>query len=190
MKKLFFLLFIVFVAIGFIACKGNNEKSASIVYKVGDYYNDGVKEGIVFQVSEDGKHGKIVSVEESDEQWAIDPVYKSGTAVTSREDGLFNMNKIKEQPDWENNYPAFAWCACLGADWYLPAEVELYLIFENRNIINCELDKRGYDKIEGYCYWSSTEYSTFFAWLVGMNDGGSFNLNKYLNYYVRAVATF
>ena len=31
-------------------------------YKVGDYYNDGLKEGVVFQVSADGTKGKIVSM--------------------------------------------------------------------------------------------------------------------------------
>jgi hypothetical protein len=33
-------------------------------YKVGDYYNDGLKEGVVFQVSPDGTKGKIVSMKE------------------------------------------------------------------------------------------------------------------------------
>ena len=26
------------------------------VYQVGDYYNDGVREGVVFEISEDGLH--------------------------------------------------------------------------------------------------------------------------------------
>ena len=30
-------------------------------YKVGDFYDDGKKQGVVFEVSKDGKHGKIVS---------------------------------------------------------------------------------------------------------------------------------
>jgi hypothetical protein len=39
--------------------------SSGKVYEIGDYYNDGVKEGVVFEVSADGKHGKIVSMTES-----------------------------------------------------------------------------------------------------------------------------
>ena len=37
----------------------------SAPYSVGDYYNDGAKEGIVFEVSADGQSGKIVSIVES-----------------------------------------------------------------------------------------------------------------------------
>ena len=37
----------------------------SAPYSVGDYYNDGAKEGIVFEVSADGQSGKIVSLAES-----------------------------------------------------------------------------------------------------------------------------
>ena len=36
----------------------------SAPYQVGDYYNDGVKDGIVFEVSEGGMHGKIISMRE------------------------------------------------------------------------------------------------------------------------------
>ena len=35
-------------------------------YNVGDYYDDGKKEGIVFEVSEDGNHGKIISLVQSE----------------------------------------------------------------------------------------------------------------------------
>ncbi|MBE6203019.1 MAG: serine/threonine protein kinase, partial [Rikenellaceae bacterium] len=34
----------------------------SAPYKVGDYYNENGKEGVVFEVSDDGRHGKIVSL--------------------------------------------------------------------------------------------------------------------------------
>lgn len=30
---------------------------AAKVYQVGDYYNEGVREGVVFEISEDGLHG-------------------------------------------------------------------------------------------------------------------------------------
>ena len=44
-----------------------DENSASItpkIYKVGDYYNVGGKEGVVFEVTPDGKHGKIVALDD------------------------------------------------------------------------------------------------------------------------------
>lgn len=34
-------------------------------YRVGDYYNDGMKEGIVFEVTSGGKKGKIMSLNQS-----------------------------------------------------------------------------------------------------------------------------
>lgn len=43
----------------------------SAPYKVGDYYNDGKKEGVVFEVSADGRSGKIVSMTESDDYWRV-----------------------------------------------------------------------------------------------------------------------
>ena len=33
-------------------------------YKVGDYYNENGRAGVVFQVDETGQHGKIVSLNE------------------------------------------------------------------------------------------------------------------------------
>lgn len=36
------------------------------VYQVGDYYNEGVREGVVFEISEDGLHGhKMIYSEQS-----------------------------------------------------------------------------------------------------------------------------
>lgn len=39
------------------------------IYKVGDLYDDGFKKGVVFEVSDDGKSGKIVSIEERSLNW-------------------------------------------------------------------------------------------------------------------------
>ena len=41
-------------------------------YKVGDLYDENGKKGIVYEVSADGKHGKIVSLEEGYERWGLD----------------------------------------------------------------------------------------------------------------------
>lgn len=39
------------------------------VYQVGDYYNQGGKKGIVFEVNSGGRHGKIVSVVYTSGDW-------------------------------------------------------------------------------------------------------------------------
>ena len=192
MKKILSLLLIAFMAIGVNA--GNDNKTVTgAPYKVGDYYNDGVKEGVVFVVYDGGYHGKIVSVDESRELWVGETVRENVTAATSKGDGMGNMNKIKKLPDWKSNYPAFAWCASLGDGWYLPAVDELILIYENKSIINRRLNERGYGEVVNDLYWSSTEVEEEpdCAWYVNMNDGdSSYNSKNYIDFSVRAVSAF
>ena len=132
------------------------DKRTKAPYKVGDYYNDGTKEGVVFTVSKDGMHGKIISLEQSDEKWALKEVSNVDTGAENEKDGMVNMNKVKKQKNWEENYPAFAWCAGLGDGWYLPAEKELVLVRENKELINKKLKEHSCEVIDGGT-WSSTE---------------------------------
>ena len=179
------------MAIGVNAGNGNKTVTGG-PYKVGDYYNDGTKEGIVFVVYDGGYHGKIVSVDESYEQWAVIPVWQNAANATSKGGGMSNMNKIKRLPNWKSSYPAFAWCASLGEGWYLPAVDELELIYQNKSIINRRLNERGYGEFLDDFHWSSTEKmdDSDCAWFVDMFDGlTDFNL-KYFDYSVRAVSAF
>ena len=192
MKKILSILLVAFMAIGVNAGNGNKTVTGG-PYKVGDYYNDGTKEGIVFVVYDGGYHGKIVSVDESYEQWAVDAVRENATHATSKGGGMGNMNKIKKLPNWKSNYPAFAWCASLGEGWYLPAFDELELIFQNKSIINRRLNEKGYGEIVDDLYWSSTEHvdNSYMAWCVRMRDGRTNIYGKYDNLnYVRAVSAF
>ena len=113
----------------------------SAPYKVGDYYNDGVKDGIVFEVSAGGNHGKIVSINHSitDQIWYAglysDKYSKSSIGVKSKTDGAKNMEKIVSLADWAASYPAFRWCTELGEGWYLPAIEELVTIYNNKSLI-------------------------------------------------------
>ena len=192
MKKILSLLLIALMAIGVNAGNGNRTVTG-VPYKVGDYYNDGIKEGIVFVVYDGGYHGKIVSIDESRELWVGETVCENVTAATSKGDGMGNMNKIKRQPNWKTNYPAFAWCASLGDGWYLPAVDELLLIYENKSIINRMLNEKGYGEVVDELYWSSTEVEEEpdCAWFVYMIDGDSnYNSKNYIEFSVRAVSTF
>ncbi|MBQ5895109.1 MAG: DUF1566 domain-containing protein [Bacteroidaceae bacterium] len=192
MKRILSFLLVAFMAIGVNAGNGNRTVTGA-PYKVGDYYNDGIKEGIVFVVYDGGYHGKIVSVDESYELWAVSDVYKNATHATSKGDGMDNMRKIMKQPNWKKNYPAFAWCASLGEGWYLPALDELKLIYHKKSVINRRLDEREYYEIGEYGYWSSTEVEEEpdCAWYVNMNDGDSnYNSKNYIEFSVRAVSAF
>lgn len=106
-------------------------------YQVGDYYpNPNVDitdpiavskiEGIVFDVSPDGFHGKILSLREGTSlAWNT-----TGAAdyTDDEDDGMANFTKVKAKDPSFSSYPAFAWCVSLGEDWYIPAVNELMLI--------------------------------------------------------------
>ena len=166
----------------------------SAPYAVGDYYNDGKKEGVVFEVSADGKHGKIVSMTESAStlQWSSDATeQKRLVGADSQTDGAVNMAIIKAISGWESKYPAFKWCADLGEGWYLPAKEELDIIYNNKDAINANLTQQLLER----WYWSSTEENyqyggIFVAWGVGMGYGGTYNGTKNYSHYVRAVSAF
>lgn len=166
----------------------------SAPYKVGDYYNDGTKEGVVFEVSADGKHGKIVSMTQSAStlQWSSDKTeQKSLIGADSETDGAYNTAKVKAISGWRDKYPPFAWCADLGEGWYLPSKEELLTICINRRKLNPKLT----DKLYGCLYWSSTEndeqyLGCFRAWHVSVRGGDTYNSTKSCYGYVRAVSAF
>ena len=192
MKKLFSFFVIALMAVGVNAANGDNGTTMTDgPYKVGDYYNDGTNEGIVFEVYDDGWHGKIVSLDYSKEHWAVESVYEIRTGATSTTGGMSNMNNIEDLPYCVENYPAFAWCASLGSDWYLPAVDELVLISENMDAVNMGLSRRGYEGLTEW-YWSSTECDEYesSAWGVNMNSGNTLDSHKGLSFYVRAVSAF
>ncbi|MBQ6869578.1 MAG: hypothetical protein IJO17_03845, partial [Alistipes sp.] len=125
-------------------------------YAVGDYYNDGVKEGVVFEIWGNGNSGKIVSMKQSAEklQWSSDGAErKKLIGADSETDGALNMAVVKAISGWESKYPAFKWCADLGEGWYLPAKEELLTIYNNKTAIDANLT----EKIVTNYHWSSTE---------------------------------
>ena len=163
-------------------------------YKVGDYYNENGKQGVVFEVWDGGRHGKIVSLDETQAEWdsrAIDG-NSPRTYADSKSDGKANTDKIMSRSD-SQYFDAFEWCRAKGSSWYLPAHNELQKIYNNKSTLNTALQKYGTTLSDGW-HWSSTEYvdsePEFCAWLVDMNYGYTYNSYKYNFYYVRAVSAF
>ena len=173
----------------------NEKELTSAPYAVGDYYYDGVKEGVVFEIWDNGNSGKIVSMTKSSStlQWSSDTEeQKRQIGADSETDGAYNMAVVKAIADWETKYPAFKWCADLGEGWYLPAKQELQTIYNNRTAIDANLT----DVIGTSWYWSSTEYDLqyssgeFCAWNVYMYGGLTNGSSKINYFYVRAVSAF
>lgn len=163
------------------------------VYKIGDYYNRNGRKGVVFAVSAEGRHGKIVSLTVSKEQlqWSSNEAEQRRLIGANDEyDGANNMAKVRAIEGWREKYPAFAWCANLGGGWYLPAKEELLAIFRNKETIDKTLSAKNEDDLTAFYHWSSTEHSKFLAWSVNMGSGGTYSSGKNDDDYVRAVSAF
>ena len=171
----------------------NPDDLTSPPYKVGDYYNDGQKRGRVFFVTDNGYSGKIVSEHMDGVAWAADSAIKELVGSYSQTNGERNMTTIQAVEDWQSRYPAFKWCADMGAGWYLPAINELKEIAKHRDLLEVG---------SNYGLWSSTElkkldYDGFGrvqdteAYFVSMDDSAMLMTStKGTAISVRAVAAF
>ena len=161
-------------------------------YKVGDYYNEGGKEGVVFEVSDGGRHGKIVSLDVVLLQWCTTEQYNKDivVGVSSTTDGKANTDRVMARSD-SDEYLAFVWCRAMGRDWYLPAIDELRSIYTAKEKINVTLERLGKIELGKHeFYWSSTEEDDTCAWGVDLDDGYAYDYAKYTNRYMRAVSAF
>ncbi|MBO7198086.1 MAG: DUF1566 domain-containing protein [Tidjanibacter sp.] len=176
-------------------------------YRVGDYYNDGILEGVVFEVDKSGTHGKIVSLTQSPfvRQWATTTNSRNRLiGADNMEYGGDNVILAQLTDNWERAFPAIAWCHSLGAGWYLPAISELKTFTLNPPIysaVNTTLKsiERATPLPESgtyFDYWSSTEKNFKYAsgeycvWGVNMRNGVTHDSGKSRYAYVRAVAVF
>lgn len=172
-----------------------HEYRADDTYKIGDIVSRNGVEGVVFEATDGGRHGKMVSVNESHLEWSSDlNEQKRLIGADNKYNGAYNMAKVKQIADWRYKYPAFAWCADLGEGWYLPAEEELLAINRNKDIINKAISSRGGRVLD--CYLSSTESDdknssgVFYASHVYQDLGCAGLITKNSGEYVRAVSAF
>lgn len=76
---------------------------------------------------------------------------------------------------------------CQAEGGRCPTIDELTGIYLNKDKINASLEAAGLPKLKESWYWSSTEDSSYGAWLLSMTLGCRFNRSKGLSYYVRPV---
>ena len=167
--------------------------SATKTYKVGDYYADDTTKGFVFQVSEDGLSGKIISLKQADLPWYQGPQKEKPRkmGLENEKFGLLNLVKLRHNEGWHEHFPAFAWCADLGNGWYLPATGELEEIAKQSKVLNeAMLRFPGAHGLSGV-YWASNEDGSHEerAWATP-HYGGSSSIPKSNVQHVRAVACF
>lgn len=172
-------------------------------YAIGDLYDDGERRGVVFEVSQDGEHGKIVSLAEDKKAWAggniVDKWIGASVASTLKTqannffDGAKNLHAIVAFTKWQEKFPAFAWCESLGRGWYLPAIDELKSLMEHSAALNTTLKENEAKELNfDDCYWSSTEFDDdkTYAYICDKKDKGAVGNFKGFKYSVRAVAKF
>lgn len=176
------------------------EEPVEAKYKAGEYYKSGLAEGIIAYVDESGEHGLLISLDEGYTQWSTDYimlVVQGGEF--SREDGARNTAYIKSQENWEELYPAVAWCDgknALGlSSWYLPAPSELAKAAQHVEAINVTLESMGREPLatgvnDGY--WSSEEYGVQGAYAMSMASGdfADYGHDKKAYNRVRAMRKF
>ena len=66
----------------------------------------------------------------------------------------------------------------LGENEYIPSVAQLHLILLNINEINKALVEAGGDPMKEDWYWSSTEYSSNYAWYMNFSMGGTYYSSK------------
>lgn len=125
-------------------------------YAVGDEYSENGVTGTVVLMNDEQR---LIAKNVGSAEWSTENVE---TGANDRQNGIKNMEIIKQIPDWETLYPAFALCDELNKNgvtgWYLPA-----------------VEETKASKITGvYIYelWSSTEAKSSTAYTGG---GGTAN---------------
>ncbi len=168
-------------------------------YRIGDYYCENGREGIVFEVEEGGRHGKIMGLHKSEKQlpWCSRDVFfkqrsMRSPGATDCWDGMRNQSTIQEIAGWREHFPAFAWCASQGEGWYLPALDELEQMYEKVHILGPACKAHGGDDDIEWAYISSSEIDEESVRYVDLDPGlgGSGKRIKWQELYVRAVVRF
>lgn len=103
-------------------------------YEVGNLYDDGTLKGVIVDVTEDGRHGLIISLDEAPGvlAWVADKAKAGALGLDDMKDGRNNMARLAAHiaaagEQW-SDYPAFEWCRSLGEGWYLPSIDEVLRI--------------------------------------------------------------
>ena len=150
MKRLLILIGILF----------NLSTLSAQSYKVGDLYDVDGKKGVVFEVSEDGKHGTIIALTQPEgimpwakaEEWGKQ--LKDGWYIPSHKE-LLALLSVRD------------------------------IINDKLQEVGQRLTMHS-----SYFYWSTTEFDNYCVWVVCMMTGSSGGSYKFNPFNVRAVSKF
>lgn len=178
----------------------NTETPAPTSYQAGDYYKVGLTEGVVVWADEAGEHGLVISLDEGAAAWSTsDQMLTYYGDEFSLSNGQANTKFIKQQENWKERFPAFAWCDSKNAlglsSWYLPAPEELELALPAVEAINKTLKEKGATEISLEAkYWTSVEMTAYqaapFSFVSGPMYEEFYESSKSLEHRVRAMRKF
>ena len=183
------------VAIGDIVCTDGS------IVKPANWPCGRTAKGIVFYVDDTGLHGWMVHLQNQtiNIKWSTELVnipsltdYTTVRTAITDFDGYGNTQEIRNFGN-ASKYPA-AWAVDFANGWYLPAMGQLSILYGNLVEVNAGLTAVGgtlFEMNAGWWYWSSSEYSTNYAWNQ-YNNGGLDNLNYKVATHgrVRSVSAF
>lgn len=160
------------------------------LYAVGDFYPDNIyPEGVVVSISENGLHGKIISLDQDYIKWDVNGIFCTDYKCYNSSDGSKNQ--------LPSNQPFGAWVKGHGDGWYGPATNELTALNKVVSTVNTTLRSNSYPRIDGF-YWASTCSDNNNAYIVcvtettymGYNGGWTGKNSKDNNRSVRAMKKF
>ena len=102
------------------------------IYGIGDIYDKNGIKGVVIMLTDGGRHGLIMSLDEACLPWCNlhRKKQKRAMGASDRHDGMMNMLAIEKYIAENNlswsNFPAFEWCRAKGEGWYLPSINEIW----------------------------------------------------------------
>ncbi|RLD20319.1 MAG: hypothetical protein DRI69_06530 [Bacteroidetes bacterium] len=165
------------------------ESSTQATYAIGDF----VQGGIVFWVSANAEHGKVVYIYDVvDAEWSNMNLQEIGNMANSLLNGAGNTVAVTQQSGHIQS--AASHCADLAYggydDWYLPSKSELNAIYTHRVSINTTAMANGGEVFMDASYWASTETNAVSAVAKNLVTGGNFNDSKDLKRRIRAIRAF
>ena len=193
----------------------------STVLSIDSFLNSGkTAMGVVFYIDEEEGYGRAIALSNaysnSTMTWSSNRVQYLTTTYTfypqASQDmnGKANTNRIitiaRNYGNTASYAPAAHYCYyynhtnySTGSNhqgWYLPAAGEMALVYSNRVELNKTLNllrtlNTQTRLLSNSSYWTSSEYSTYYAWFISNSGYLNYNNYKYNNYYyARPVIQF
>jgi hypothetical protein len=166
-------------------------------YKVGDFAHG----GIVFWVDATGQHGLVCAKSDQSTgiRWSVETSTRTMARANGPKAGFMNTAIIIVNEGYgDGNTYAARLCnesqiteeGKTYADWYLPSKEELFLMYQNKAIVDSTAVAHGGNSLTLTYYWSSTEYDSGSAWYFNFSNAATFFISKSDSLYVRAVRAF